>query len=87
MGRLSAVVYTCFSMTQNRISNSVEYFCFFFFLLWSFGFFSWVFCFIFFVGFFFFDMSVSPFSLVPFHFLFFLCLATVRVDMSETPHT
>lgn len=31
MGRLSAVVYTCFSMTQKRIGNSVDCFCFSFY--------------------------------------------------------
>lgn len=42
MGRLSAVVYTCFSMTQKRIGNSVDCFCFSFYsglLVSSIGFF------------------------------------------------
>lgn len=83
MGRLSAVVYTCFSMTQKRIGNSVDCFCFSFYsglLVSSIGFFV-LFCLGFGLGFFW-GMSISSFSSMLFHFLFFLCLATVRVDMS-----
>lgn len=62
MGRLSAVVYTCFSMTQKRIGNSVDCFCFSFYsglLVSSIGFFV-LFCLGFGLGFFW-GMSISSF--------------------------
>lgn len=82
-----------YCMTHKRIGKSIDGFSFYSSLLASslffvclFVCFAWVSLFGWLLGLFF-GMSVCPFYFMLFHFLLFLCLATVRVDMSETPNT
>lgn len=68
-------------MTQKRIANSVDCFCFSFYsgLLAAFFVVVVLGCVC--------VWYIAPFSFMLFQFLLFLCLAAVRFDMSETPNT